>query len=256
MRVAIAGAGIVGRSIAAELLENGHEVLLVDKAPSAIKVDSVPTAEWLLADACEMSSLDEAGVARCQVVVAATGDDKGNLVVSLLAKTEYGVPRTVARVNNPKNEWMFNEAWGVDVAGVDAPAHDGPGRGSRERRRPGPDLHLPAVEDRHVRADAARRLADDRTPGRATSGGRGTPCWSRSFAEGGRSHRPTTIRWSPGTSCCSSPGTTSPTSSRAARPASLTAGAGRPQRRRTLTARAEARPRLAAAYAPWPAPTP
>ncbi len=48
--------------------------------------------------------------------MAATGDDKANLVVSLLAKTEFGVPRTVARVNNPKNEWMFDEAWGVDVA--------------------------------------------------------------------------------------------------------------------------------------------
>jgi len=116
MRVAVAGAGIVGRSIARELLENGHEVLIIDKAAAAIKVDSVPAAEWLLADACEMSSLDEAGLARCQVVVAATADDKVNLVVSLLAKTEYGVPRTVARVNNPKNEWMFDEAWGVDVA--------------------------------------------------------------------------------------------------------------------------------------------
>ena len=49
-------------------------------------------------------------------MVAASGDDKVNLVVSLLAKTEFGVPRTVARVNNPKNEWMFDEAWGVDVA--------------------------------------------------------------------------------------------------------------------------------------------
>ena len=48
--------------------------------------------------------------------MAATGDDKVNLVDSLLAKTEYGVPRVVARVNHPKNEWMFNEAWGVDVA--------------------------------------------------------------------------------------------------------------------------------------------
>ena len=56
------------------------------------------------------------GLADCDVVVAATGDDKANLVVSLLAKTEFGVPRTVARVNNPKNEWMFDEAWGVDVA--------------------------------------------------------------------------------------------------------------------------------------------
>jgi trk system potassium uptake protein len=116
MRVAIAGAGNVGRSIARELLENGHEILLVDKEPSAIKVDSVPGAEWLLADACEISSLEEAGIDRCNVVVAATGDDKANLVVSLIAKTEYGVPRVVARVNHPKNEWLFNESWGVDVA--------------------------------------------------------------------------------------------------------------------------------------------
>jgi trk system potassium uptake protein TrkA len=116
MRVAIAGAGSVGRSIARELLENGHEVLLVDRDPTAITVSSVPAAEWLLADACEVRSLEEAALDQCQVVVAATGDDKVNLVVSLLAKTEYGVPRTVARVNNPANEWMFDEAWGVDVA--------------------------------------------------------------------------------------------------------------------------------------------
>ncbi|MFR9673350.1 potassium channel family protein [Streptomyces sp. TR06-5] len=116
MRVAIAGAGAVGRSIAGELLENGHEVLLIDKTPSAISVERVPQAEWLLADACEITSLDEAALERCQTVIAATGDDKVNLVVSLLAKTEYGVPRVVARVNNPKNEWLFNESWGVDVA--------------------------------------------------------------------------------------------------------------------------------------------
>jgi trk system potassium uptake protein TrkA len=116
MRVAIAGAGAVGRSVAAELLENGHEVLLIDKDTSAIKSDSVSAAEWLLADACELSSLGEAAVERCDVVIAATGDDKANLVISLLAKTEFGVPRTVARVNQPDNEWLFNEAWGVDVA--------------------------------------------------------------------------------------------------------------------------------------------
>ena len=81
-----------------------------------MKITSVPDAQWLLADACEIASLDEAELADCDVVVAATGDDKANLVVSLLAKTEYGVPRTVARVNNPKNEWLFDEAWGVDVA--------------------------------------------------------------------------------------------------------------------------------------------
>jgi len=116
MRIVIVGAGSVGRSIARELLGNGHEVLLIDKDPASIRVASVPDAQWLLADACEIASLAEAGLAECDVVVAATGDDKVNLVVSLLAKTEYGVPRTVARVNNPKNEWMFDEAWGVDVA--------------------------------------------------------------------------------------------------------------------------------------------
>ena len=116
MRVVIAGAGSVGRSIANELLLSGHEVMLVDRSPSAMRVASVAEAEWLLADACELSSLEEAGVEECDVVVAATGDDKVNLVVSFLSKTEFGVPRTVARVNNPKNEWMFDEAWGVDVA--------------------------------------------------------------------------------------------------------------------------------------------
>src|ERR1700729_3705394 len=117
MRVAIAGAGAVGRSIATELLENGHEVLLIDQDPKAIAVEAVPRAEWLLADACEISSLDDAALHRCNVVVAATGDDKVNLVVSLLAKTEFGVPRVVARGNHPGNEGLFNEAGGIDRAG-------------------------------------------------------------------------------------------------------------------------------------------
>ncbi len=116
MRVAIAGAGAVGRSVALELTENGHQVLLIDKSPGSIRSDVVPEAQWLLADACEMSSLEEAGLQTCDVVIAATGDDKVNLVVSLLAKTEFSVPRTVGRVNHPSNEWLFGETWGVDVA--------------------------------------------------------------------------------------------------------------------------------------------
>lgn len=116
MRVAIAGAGNVGRSIAAELLGNGHQVLLIEREPRSLKVDTVPTAEWLLADACEIDTLVTAGIQDCDVVVAATGDDKVNLVVSLLAKTEFGVDRVVARVNHPKNEWLFNENWGVDLS--------------------------------------------------------------------------------------------------------------------------------------------
>ena len=116
MRIAIAGAGNVGRAIARELLDNGHEVLLIDRDPKALKLDSVPDAQWLMADACEITSLDKADLGNAQVLVAATGDDKVNLVASLLAKTEYGVPRVVARINHPKNEWMFDSSWGVDVA--------------------------------------------------------------------------------------------------------------------------------------------
>lgn len=116
MKVAIAGAGNVGRAIARDLIKNGHQVLLIDKNPKSIKMDSVPDAEWLLADSCEISSLDVAHLEGCHVLVAATGDDKVNLVTSLLAKTEYGVPRVVSRVNHPKNEWMFDSSWGVDVA--------------------------------------------------------------------------------------------------------------------------------------------
>ena len=116
MRVVIAGAGSVGRSIARELLAHDHEVVLIDRQPTAMRVASVAEADWLLADACELSTLSEAKVDECDVIVAATGDDKANLVIALLAKTEFGVPRVVARVNNPKNEWMFDESWGVDVA--------------------------------------------------------------------------------------------------------------------------------------------
>ena len=116
MRVCIAGAGKVGKAIARELLHNGHEILLVDKEPDIAQVGVVEGAHVLCADACELSALEEAQLQTCQVVVAATGDDKVNLVVALLAKTEFGVPRVVARVNHPKNEWLFNEAWGVDVA--------------------------------------------------------------------------------------------------------------------------------------------
>ncbi|EEH63441.1 TrkA N-terminal domain protein [Gleimia coleocanis DSM 15436] len=115
MQIVIAGAGSVGRSIARELLSKGHEVTLIDRHPDQMRVASVAQADWVLADACSPDSLREAGVGTCDVMVAATGDDKANLVISLLAKTEYGVPRVVARVNNPKNEWMFDEAWGVDV---------------------------------------------------------------------------------------------------------------------------------------------
>ncbi len=116
MKVAIAGAGNGGRSIAQELIDNGHQVMLIERDPASLMPSRVPAAEWVLADACELASLQQADLANCDVVVAATGDDKVNLVVSLLAKTEFAVPRVVARINRAENEWLFTEQWGVDVA--------------------------------------------------------------------------------------------------------------------------------------------
>lgn len=116
MRIAIAGAGAVGRSIAQELIDAGHQVMLIERDSQQFDPRSVEQAEWVHADACELSSLEEIGIQLCDVVIAATGDDKVNLVVSLLAKTEFAVRRVVARVNDPRNEWLFTEAWGVDVA--------------------------------------------------------------------------------------------------------------------------------------------
>ncbi|MCE0766307.1 TrkA family potassium uptake protein [Pseudonocardia kujensis] len=116
MRVAIAGAGAVGRSIARELVENQHQVMLIERDLSHIDPAAVEEAEWVHADACELQTLEDAGIESCDVVIAATGDDKVNLVVSLLAKTEFAVRRVVARVNDPRNEWLFGENWGVDVS--------------------------------------------------------------------------------------------------------------------------------------------
>ena len=116
MRVAIAGAGAVGRSLARELLQNNHEVLLIDRDSAKITPDRIPEARWLLGDACELVNLEQAALEDYDVMIGATGDDKVNLVVSLLAKTEFSVKRVVARINHPSNEWLFTEAWGVDHA--------------------------------------------------------------------------------------------------------------------------------------------
>ena len=117
VRIAIAGAGNVGRYVAKDLLGRGHEVVVIEQ-----NRDLVATLEpdlgvsWVRGDACEMHVLDAAILASCDVMVAATGDDEDNLVIALLAKQEFAVPRVVARVNFPDNEWLFTETWGVDVA--------------------------------------------------------------------------------------------------------------------------------------------
>src|SRR6201996_4031116 len=116
MRVAIAGAGAVGRSVARELIGNGHDVALLERNPNHVDPEAIPEADWHLGDACELSLLESIKLQDFDVVVAATGDDKVNVVLSLLAKTEFAVSRVVARVNDPRNEWLFTDAWGVDKA--------------------------------------------------------------------------------------------------------------------------------------------
>ncbi len=117
MKVAIAGAGNVGQFIASDLAENGHEVLIIEQTQSVIdRAESHEGVQFVCADACEVSNLRLAGLDTYDVLVAATGDDEDNLVVSLLAKQEFAVPRVIARVNHPKNAWLFNENWGVDLS--------------------------------------------------------------------------------------------------------------------------------------------
>jgi trk system potassium uptake protein TrkA len=120
MKVVIAGAGSVGRYMAQQLRDGGHAVTLVDNDPSVAsrwnRAGAFEGITWHIGDACEVDVLAAVGAADADVVAAVTGDDEDNLVVSLLAKQEFAVPRVVARVNNPNNEWMFNDMWGVDVS--------------------------------------------------------------------------------------------------------------------------------------------
>ncbi len=117
MRIAIAGAGNVGFYVASDLRAKGHDITLIEQNKQLIEQlrEELPI-NWVEGDACELYTLDSAVLSSCEVMVAATGDDEDNLVIALLAKQEFAVPRVVARVNHPDNEWLFNESWGVDVA--------------------------------------------------------------------------------------------------------------------------------------------
>ncbi len=114
----ISGAGAVGRHLASDLAGRGHTVTLIEQNPETLETarEWAPDVEHMLGDACEPWVLEKADVGTADVVVAVTGDDEDNLVTSLLAKQEYGVPRVLARVNHPNNEWLFTEQWGVDAA--------------------------------------------------------------------------------------------------------------------------------------------
>ena len=116
MKVVIAGAGNIGRYLSVDLCARGHEVTVIDASERALAVAPAEAVTEIVGDACSPRVLERAGVRDADVVVAATGDDEDNLVISLLAKQEFAVPRVLARVNHPNNEWLFDEAWGVDLA--------------------------------------------------------------------------------------------------------------------------------------------
>jgi trk system potassium uptake protein TrkA len=117
VKVVIAGAGAVGTFVASDLKAANHDVLVIERNPDLVaRLRPTSDVDLFLGDACEVSNLDEAGIADADVMVAATGEDQVNLVISLLAKQEFSVPRVIARVNDPRNKWLFNQAWGVDVS--------------------------------------------------------------------------------------------------------------------------------------------
>jgi trk system potassium uptake protein TrkA len=118
VRVVITGAGAVGRHLASDLAKRGHTVTLIDQNPEVLDTarEWAPDVDHLLGDACEPWVLEKAQLGTADVVAAVTGDDEDNLVTSLLAKQEFGVPKVLARVNHPDNEWLFTEQWGVDAA--------------------------------------------------------------------------------------------------------------------------------------------
>jgi trk system potassium uptake protein TrkA len=105
IRIAVAGAGVVGRFVAKDLVSRGHDVVVIEQNKELIEALSDEYGfNWV------------AVLSSCEFAIAATGDDEDNLVISLLAKQEFAVPRVVARVNHPDNEWMFTESWGVDLS--------------------------------------------------------------------------------------------------------------------------------------------
>jgi trk system potassium uptake protein TrkA len=114
MYVIVVGAGKVGYYLAKQLLQEGHEVLVMEKDRKTAEALAEELGDIVMhADGCEVRSMQEAGMGRANVVVAVTGDDEDNLVICQMAKRKFGVPRTIARVNDPKNEALFQEL-GID----------------------------------------------------------------------------------------------------------------------------------------------
>ncbi|MFN8015806.1 MAG: TrkA family potassium uptake protein [Acidimicrobiia bacterium] len=121
MNIVIVGGGINGKYVSLELCQIGHDVTVIDRDFKVEELWSIANMRGyelsvIVGDGCEMKTLADADAQNADVLIACTGDDEDNLVISLLAKQEFGVPKVIARVNHPKNEWLFNDHWGIDRA--------------------------------------------------------------------------------------------------------------------------------------------
>lgn len=112
--VIIVGGGNIGYYLAKQLIDEGHEILLIEKERKRLNWLQQQLGDIaVLGDGCEIRTMDEAGMGRANVVVAVTGDDEDNLVICQMAKKNFEISRALARVNDPKNEELFRQL-GID----------------------------------------------------------------------------------------------------------------------------------------------
>lgn len=118
MNVLIVGGGNTGAQLARRLLDAGYQVKLIESQPETIGrlTEELPAGVVVMGDGSSPLIMETAGITSAHVLAAVTGEDETNLVITTLARFEFEVPRTIARVNNPKNAWLFTPEMGVDVA--------------------------------------------------------------------------------------------------------------------------------------------
>lgn len=118
MFVIIVGGGRTGMQLAKTLLSEGHQVKVIENRAMILErlAGELPAGAIVPGDGSSPAVLEAAQIEKAQVLAAVTGDDEDNLVITTLARFEFHVPRIIARVNNPKNAWLFNAEMGVDVA--------------------------------------------------------------------------------------------------------------------------------------------
>ncbi|HEX6303998.1 MAG TPA: TrkA family potassium uptake protein [Anaerolineales bacterium] len=117
MKVIVVGGGKTGAQLTRQLLSEGHEIKLIEirrEARERLEQD-LPSGVLVTGDGSSPTILESAGIRQAQVLAAVTGEDEANLVITSLARFEFSVPRTIARVNNPKNAWLFTPEMGVDA---------------------------------------------------------------------------------------------------------------------------------------------